>query len=90
MTDLDFDNITDEQLETLEPVQLQELVAYWRRKCLSGTVDMQTTKRIVKFLRAGRLAAVTNAAKKASKPRGVKAQAAQVNSDALLNELDNL
>lgn len=102
MTDEQFDALTDEQLATLSPVDRQELVNYWRRKCLAGEASIDMTKRIVKFLRAGRSAALAGqeaagrkrvAAGKgdgAAKPRGAKAQAKLIDSDALLSQLDGL
>lgn len=98
MTDEQFDALTDEQLATLSPVDRQELVNYWRRKCLAGEASIDMTKRIVKFLRAGRSAALAGqeaagrkrAAAGTAKPRGAKAQAKLIDSDALLSQLDGI
>ena len=59
MTDELYQSLSDEQIAMLTPEQMQELVAYWRRKCLTGEADITMTKRIVAHLRANRLAAST-------------------------------
>ena len=98
MTDTEFNSLSDDQIAALGTEQLQELVAYWRRKCLAGEADIEMTKRIVKYLRGNRTAALSSqatAAKKraasggggAAKPRSAAAQAKLIDSDALLDEL---
>lgn len=98
MTEDQFSSLTDEQIAELSPEQMQEVVAYWRRKCLLGEADIEMSKRIVRYLRGNRTAALAGqaagakkratAGKADGKPRTAKAQAKLIDSDALLAELD--
>ena len=97
MTDEQYQSMTDEQLAAMTPEGRQELVDYWRRKCLAGEADINMTKRIVAHLRANRLAAVSavkekkpRAAAGTAKPKSAKAQAKLIDSDALLAGLEGL
>lgn len=87
--------LTEDEIKALTPEQLQEVLAFWRRKCLLGEATREMTKTIVSVLRGNRTAALTaqtaTARKRAAgskKPKSAAAQAKLIDSDALLAQLD--
>jgi hypothetical protein len=72
------------------PVQspeLQSKLAIWRQKSIDGTITLEELKEAVRLMRADRHAALDAQAKSSTGSRGKKAP---VDTQKLLNDLENL
>lgn len=73
------------------PVQspeLQSKLALWRQKSIDGTITLEELKEAVKIMRADRHAALDAQMKSSSS--GSRAKKAPVDTQKLLNDLENL
>ena len=69
--------------------EISAKVQLWRQKAREGTLTQDEMREAIEILRQGRTAAAATSA--ASRERKATAKAkANVNSDSLLDELDNL
>lgn len=64
---------------------LSARVEIWRKKVLDGTITIEEMREAVEAIRQGRVTAAATAAKSRS-----SARAAPIDSDALLDDLENL